>query len=143
VAGRSAKEQGVGHKGDTRLRKLRVSSAPLSPLARNRWRQRRAVMGDFAPSRILRVRRSRWRETLVRPFASRLAQHMAPRPDLWLISEGRKLMANDRKVEGFRASSDVRKPYMQEPAVGSLCAMGISDSAGAGAVLRRLPERMR
>ena len=42
--------------------------------------------------------------------------------------------SNDRKVEGFRASSDVRKSYMQEPAVGSLCAMGISDFGGAIAV---------
>ncbi len=50
---------------------------------------------------------------------------------------------NDRNVEGFRASSDVRKPSMQEPAVGRLWSMGISDSGGASAVHQWLPDGMR
>ena len=38
---------------------------------------------------------------------------------------------NVQNVEGFRASSDVGKSYMQEPALGSLWSMGILDSGGA------------
>ena len=46
-------------------------------------------------------------------------------------------------VEGFRASSYVRKSYMQGPAWGSLWSIGISDSVAANAVHGRLPERVR
>ena len=55
---------------------------------------------------------------------------------LWISSNS----ANVSNVEGFRASSDARKPHMQEPALGSAWPMGISDSGGVGAVLYRFPD---
>jgi hypothetical protein len=60
----------------------------------------------------------------------------------WQASGNLKLTFNDHNVEGFRASSDVRKSYMQEPAVGSQWSMGIPGFGEASAVHGRLPDGM-